>query len=243
MGNIIQLTEDQMNEYNREGYLVVRNVVPAEVVDRVLEAAFRLQRTVENGDSAWQYISFNHQNPFQDSALHEILSHPRVCGLVAQLLDSEPRVFYGMLAVVPAGGGKGLPWHQDNQYEHIFGKALNTFVALSEITPEKANLWVVPGSHTNGLLPYKMSETFQGHRENLEEPKNPVLLPTLHKGDVCIFSRYMLHRSLTNSTTEDRFAYAAQYCEKFSRKSTDGTRYERIMAAELYEKVFAGVSA
>lgn len=41
IGNIIQLTEDQMNEYNREGFLVVRKVIPAEVVDRVLDAAFQ----------------------------------------------------------------------------------------------------------------------------------------------------------------------------------------------------------
>jgi hypothetical protein len=34
-------------------------------------------------------------------------------------------------------------------YSHILGGALNCFVALDKITPDKATLWVAPKSHLN----------------------------------------------------------------------------------------------
>lgn len=117
-----------------------------------------------------------------------------------------------MLAVVPANGGKGLPWHQDNQYDQVQGRALNCFVALSEITPEKANLWVAPKTHLLGTQPSKASDDYgAGHKQAAAEPENGIPLPTLHPGDVVIFDRNTYHRSLKNETDTDRYAYAAQY--------------------------------
>ena len=42
------------------------------------------------------------------------LREPRVYTAAAQLLGSVARVYYAFFAVVPGGGGRGLPWHQDN---------------------------------------------------------------------------------------------------------------------------------
>ena len=54
------------------------------------------------------------------------------------IFGNKPNVFYGMLAVVKARGGSGLPWHQDNQYTLVLGGAINIFAALCDITPDKA---------------------------------------------------------------------------------------------------------
>ena len=129
-----------------------------------------------------------------------------------------------MLAIVPAGGGRGLPWHQDNQYSQILAGALNVFIALSEITPDMATLWVAPKSHLCGTLPSHQAHTHHGHREVDEQPDNGVQLPTLAPGDTCIFTRDTVHRSLTNSTDRPRFAYAAQYQSDFARQAVDGKR-------------------
>jgi ectoine hydroxylase-related dioxygenase (phytanoyl-CoA dioxygenase family) len=63
---------------------------------------------------------------------------------VEQIFEAPARVYYGMLAIVPAHGGKGLEWHQDNMYDVVRDVLLNTFVALCDITTDKAILWVAP---------------------------------------------------------------------------------------------------
>lgn len=89
--------------------------------------------------------------------------------------------------MVSPNGGRGLPWHQDNQYQHVLDHALNTFIAVSDITTLQCTLWVAPRSHLRG--------------------------PDLKAGDACIFDRNTIHRSLTNQTAHVRVAYAAQYVE------------------------------
>ena len=219
--------EEQIEHFYREGYVVVRGLAPADVVAGIVNVA---ETKVRTGDQ-WQPTIFDHDHPEKDAAVHQLLWQPRVIEVVEQLLGSEPRVYYGMLAVVPAKGGKGLPWHQDNQYEQILGGALNTFVALCDITSEKANLWVAPRSHRLGLQPSKVSTTAPGHREAVTEPENGIPLPALNTGDACIFDRSTYHRSLRNETDQPRFAYAAQYQADHARLAATGRRKEGVMRA------------
>jgi ectoine hydroxylase-related dioxygenase (phytanoyl-CoA dioxygenase family) len=215
------LSEEQIEHYYREGYVIARQLVPQESVDAVLTAALSSSGKV-SGES-WQAKVFDHQNPDRDADIHLLLTEPNIIEAAHNLLGTEPRVYYGMLAIVPANGGNGLPWHQDNQYTQILGGALNVFIALSEITPEKANLWVAPQSHRLGTQPSKENTTTaKGHREALTEPENALPLPTLYPGDVCIFDRNTLHRSLKNETDTDRYAYAAQYQADHARQAWNG---------------------
>jgi ectoine hydroxylase-related dioxygenase (phytanoyl-CoA dioxygenase family) len=95
-----------------------------------------------------------------------------------------------------------LPWHQDNQYSQVIPAALNTFVALCDISPEKAILHVAPGTHKLGTQPSKEAgDGYGGHRTAVVEPENGMPLPGLKAGDVCIFDRNTYHRSLKNETS------------------------------------------
>lgn len=224
----VTLTEEEIEHYYREGYIVVRSLVDRGVTDEMVRAA---GSRVRAGD-CWQPTVFEHDDPEKDADIHRLLWEPRIIAAVEQLLGSEPRVFYGMLAVVPARGGHGLPWHQDNQYTPILGGALNTFIALSEITPDKANLWIAPRSHRLGVQPSKANETTApGHREAVVEPENGFPLPTLQPGDACIFDRSTYHRSLQNHTDTPRFAYAAQYQADHAREATTGKKDPKRMRA------------
>jgi len=216
------LTEDEIEQYFREGYLLKRNLVPAAELAAVRAVAEAIPATA---GGSWTPRIFDRENPAHEPELHALLFHPQVVGAAGQLLGTPPLIYYGMLAIVPAHGGNGLPWHQDNMYSHIYGGALNLFLALSEITPERANLWVAPESHKLGTQPSQRNETTaKGHREALVEPENGLCLPTLNPGDACIFTRDTLHRSLTNTSDENRYAYAAQFCATNARYTETGKR-------------------
>ena len=217
------LAQEQIEEYWREGYLVVPALVDAATVETVLEAARGYGDPVDRG--GWSARIFDHKEPAKDSQMHQILWDPVLVDTVAQILESEPRIWYGMLAVVPANGGDGLPWHQDNQYTQILGGALNVFVALTEVTPERANLWVAPRSHRMGTQPARGSDLYAGaHRQAVVEPENGICLPTLQPGDACIFDRCTYHRSLKNETGRHRYAYAAQYQADNARIASTGKK-------------------
>lgn len=225
------LTEEQIEHFYREGYVVVRGLVPQESIEAVLNAA---PEGITTGER-WRPSTFDHANPLQNAKLHRLLIEPNVVEAVSDIFGTPPRVYYGMLAVVPAHGGHGLPWHQDNQYTHLLGGALNVFIALCDITPEKAMLWVVPRSHRAGVQPAKDNETnAPGHREAVVEPENGIRLDTMKTGDVCIFDRSTYHRSLQNETDEHRFAYAAQYQADHAREADTGKKDPlRMRAADL----------
>ena len=152
-----------------------------------------------------------------------------------QVFETRARVYYGMLAIVPAHGGTGLEWHQDNMYTTILGRALNVFIALCDITPERANLWVAPKSHLKGV---QESLTSEGHRV-AAAPDNGIPLPTLTKGAACIFDRSLLHHSKRNETSEDRYAYAAQYHEDNARLASTGQKDPLKMRASELQQLFA----
>lgn len=200
--------------------------MPRESVRAVLDA---IPSDLETS-GRWRALVFDHDRPERDAAIHRLLVEPAIVDAVTRIFGVAPRVFYGMLAVVPAHGGHGLPWHQDNQYTRLLGPALNVFVALSPISQENAGLWVAPRSHLLGVQPALRNETTApGHREAVTEPENGVPLPPMEPGDACIFDRHTLHRSLQNHTDRHRFAYAAQYQGDITREALTGRKDPRRM--------------
>lgn len=234
----MSLTEEQIEHFYREGYVVAPKAVRPGIVREVMKHA---AGKAKPGDF-WQPTIFRHDQPLIDAEIHRLLVEPGVVQAATQLLNSPARVYYGMLAVVPAGG-RGLPWHQDNQYSTILGGALNVFIALSRITPEMAMLWVSPRSHLMGTQPSRSSAEHEGHRIAVVEPTNGVCLPTLEPGDACIFDRNTYHRSVKNETGQPRFAYAAQYQADGARMANDGKKDPTRMRATELRKTLAAAPA
>ncbi len=221
------LSEEQVESYYREGYVIARQLISPDITEQIASNAQKRFRDSKQ----WQAIIFDHDEPEKDPDIHRLLWEPNVIETAEQLLGSEPRIYYGMLAIVSPHGGKGLPWHQDNQYTQILGGALNIFVALVDITPDMANLWVAPQSHRQGVQPSKENPDMEGHRETVVEPTNGILLPTLSAGDACIFDRNTYHRTLRNETDRPRFAYASQFQSDHARSADTGKQDARIIRA------------
>jgi hypothetical protein len=223
------LSPADLSHYHREGYVLVRGLLHADACTAWREAALRTCSPAAGAN--WSPVVFDHADPDRQRDIHGPLVDERVLATVEQLLGAQAMVWYGMAAVVPGGGGRGLPWHQDNQYTHILHHALNTFIALNDITPDMATLWVDPRSHLAGLR--SSHDRGDGHREADIVPANPLQLPALRAGDACIFNRYTLHRSLVNSTALHRVAYAAQYVEASGVYAASGEPIDRIAGRVL----------
>jgi ectoine hydroxylase-related dioxygenase (phytanoyl-CoA dioxygenase family) len=218
------LNEEQVETYYREGFIIARSLVPQSEIDLQVAEAKKIPAVPGGG---WTPKIFDHDLPMDNSAIHRLLVEPHIVGAVEQIFEAPARVYYGMVAIVPAKGGKGLAWHQDNMYDVILGRALNVFVACCDISQNKAILWVAPRSHLMGV---QASEVIDGHRSAVAPP-NGMPLPPLSRGDAVIFDRNLLHHSKRNDTTEDRCAYAAQYMELNARSGETGKKDPRKMLA------------
>ena len=226
--------EEQVASYFREGYIVARGLVSRGTLDSVMR---EIEKIEIDAGGKWKPITFNRDDPADRVVYHQCLIEPGVVAAVEQLLEAPALVQYGMVAVVPASGGTGLAWHQDNQYGHVLGRALNVFIALCDITDEMANLWIAPGTHLLGCQP---SATEVGHRQLAWEPENGQLAGPLNAGDAVIFDRSTAHRSLNNTTDHHRYAYAAQFCESKSRFAETGRPSERWNSLDRLKEIWQG---
>jgi len=219
------LTDTQIEQFYRDGYIVAPRLVPEPSIDAVVAEEKKIPAVPGGG---WTAKIFDFDKPLVDVPLHRLLIEPAIVSAVEQIFDAPARLYYGMVAIVPAHGGKGLEWHQDNMYDLVQGRALNVFIACCDITPDKAILWVAPGSHRLGV---QESLTTEGHRV-ARPPANGQPLPGLKKCDVIIFDRNLLHHSKRNDTPDHRYAYAAQYMEEKSR-DPNGRRHTKPLVTDL----------
>ncbi len=214
------LSNEQVTEFHREGYVLVKHAIEPRLCEEIVAAG---STGINPNATVWQARIFDWNEPSKDWQIHRLLGNERLIQIAEDLLEAPARVFYGMLAMVPPHGGKGLPWHQDNQYTYVLGRALNVFVALAEITPERGGLWIAPRSHTKGLVAaHAAGGDLGGHRETDVEPESGFPIPHMEPGDLVAFDRNTLHRSVRNESDEPRFAYACQFCAEHARDAANG---------------------
>lgn len=233
------LTEQKIEHYFREGYVIVPGLIPAQRLAPIQAVA----RTLVDDEARFQAHIFDRDNPENnDMVTHALFLDQAVIEAVEQIFNGPARAFYGFLAIVPPHRGKGLPWHQDNQYNQFHGLALNTFIAIDDVEQDMAHLWVAPGSHKQGTLPSIDADKQTGthHRTIDFEPADAICLPPFKAGDAVIFDRNTLHRSLGNTTDRPRLCYASQFVAEHARHTKDGKRFvPSYPAQELREKLMA----
>lgn len=102
-----------------------------------------------------------------------------------------------------------VPWHQDNGYGQLEPcKDLTVWIALDDCTMDNGCLWVLPGSHTKGLVPHSPAGVLR--EAHVDEPG---LAVPMKAGDALLFGGLLLHRSLPNRTSAIRVALYLRYCD------------------------------
>ena len=112
--------------------------------------------------------------------------------------------------------GLGFPWHQDKWYfnrNYKNGKTVGTWTAIDAADRENGCLYVIPGSHKNGVLEHEDLEGSQQNefkiaREARDEDGIAVEVPA---GAVVWFNNEILHKSTDNHSDRFRRCSVAHY--------------------------------
>ena len=90
-----------------------------------------------------------------DARLAGLAAHPRLRGLLDQLIGPESRMVQDMALLKPPFHGAEKPWHQDTAYFDWtpLGGVIGVWIALDRATVENGCMQVIPGSHLPGPGP------------------------------------------------------------------------------------------
>ncbi len=130
----------------------------------------------------------------------EQLQGTEVVGLMSQMLFKKAGSRYAVQAWHP---------HQDNSYPQAEpGAYITTNTFFEDADPENGGMYIYPGSHREGLLPFKPTKSY---REDVDKnPGNVVEVPdkypkvdlVVSKGDVLVLDGCVVHGSYANTSAD-----------------------------------------
>ena len=223
------LTEGQLADFRRDGFLIVEDLLDPETVARLAERV-DLIASGAGVSIDGQYIQL--EAPFTDAgagtrrgttavrkmyqlARHDEVLREHACGdrlvdVIADLLATDDLKLYNdQLFMKPAHHGGAQAWHQDSQaWLNMFPMdMLTAWTAIDEATVANGCLWMAVGSHRWGMIPDAARERV----ESLLDGDWPTVPIELRPGSVSLHHSLTYHRSGANGSPYRRRGYATHY--------------------------------
>jgi len=221
----INLNKEQIEAYNRDGFLVVKNLFSQEEIDKLYNSA------IENSIMQKNAMDLNDQTgkktklslwftPGNDVFGYLIRSE-RMVNSVAQLLDQESAVchFHTKLMQKEPKVGGAWEWHQDYGYwyknQFLFpDQMMSVMIALTSANKENGCLQVIKGSHKLG----RVNHGFAGEQVGADMTMVNNALETMdliyceiEPGDALFFHSNLMHRSEANLSDKPRWSLISCY--------------------------------
>ncbi|ALM83762.1 ectoine hydroxylase [Bordetella sp. N] len=167
------LSEQQLQDYDRDGFLMLENLLPENEVAAILAEIGRMSRDpaiirreesiTEPGSDAVRSIFMVHT---LSAMISRLVRDPRMVNVARQILGSEVYVHQSRANMKPGFKGKEFYWHSDFETWHVEDgmpamRALSCTVLLSDNNACNGPLMLVPGSHRHFIS--CVGETPQDH--------------------------------------------------------------------------------
>ncbi|MET7438570.1 phytanoyl-CoA dioxygenase family protein [Streptomyces sp. NPDC005496] len=192
------LSPEQIKSFDEHGYLVLRQLLAPELVERLRQAADRwIAAGSENPDHPdylfadrptgrvmWR-VDYLHNK--KEAASLELLGCPEVLGVAESLAGPDFVPTYEALVFKHEGDGVAVPWHQDAVHPRRH-RIFNVDVYLDPSRSGEGALRVVPGSHRSKADVCAIEEGF-----GWEVPNSTVV--EMEPGDVLLHDVMLVHGS------------------------------------------------
>lgn len=235
------LTEEQIAQFDQNGYLIVRSLFSQEEINTIRNAFMEM-----NAEGPVQGLSEINPNyrPEDPLSFYPRMMHPhrhpehpvgdlsmrymldsRVRSVLESLFREEVVAAQSMFYFKPPGA-RGQDLHQDNFYLRVSpGTCMAAWTAIDDADEENGGMMLVPGSHTLDIVcPDIADETLYFTRDHVEVPEGMhTESANLKAGDVLFFQGSVIHGSYPNSS-KDRFrrAFICHYLPRSSDQVSGG---------------------
>jgi ectoine hydroxylase len=224
----MKLTDQQIADYDRDGYLIIPDVFSADEIASLRKEIERL-KTLEaktifrEREGAVRSIFLVHEpySPVYSAPYRALTRSPRVLGAAKQLLrDDDVYIMHTKINVKPGLEGTGWLWHQDHGYWVHDGypedDLLTALVLLGDTAEIQGSLYIIPGSHKLGLQDHYFDDSKAAYqlpqravqtdrlKEVMRQTAAPV--PIVGKaGTLVLFHCLAIHGSGVNMSPEARW--------------------------------------
>lgn len=213
------LDSAQMEQYQRDGYIVVRELFSSEEVTHLRDHYMALRAAgsypgdtagvdVRSNDPLKRFPRMIHMHRWDKISLKWMID-PRLAACMTDLLGKEPYAVQTMLYFKPPGA-RGQALHQDQYYLKVQpGTCMAAWMALDPCDEENGCLQVVPGSHKLPVLCTQKADTRVSFTDvTVPVPAGMPIVPVIMApGDVLFFHGSTIHGSYPN-VSKERFRRA-----------------------------------
>jgi hypothetical protein len=206
-----KLTAEQIESYNRDGFLSPVDIYTEDEAARLRE---RLEKAEMKWPEAFTGAARNNAH-YNIAVLDEIVHNADLLDAVEDLIGPDI-LNYGTVLFIKEPHDPGfVSWHQDARYmglePHV---GVTAWLALSPSTSESGCMRMIPGSHRTGIRDH--NDTFgetniltRGQEvENVNEDE--AVETPLRPGQVSFHSQRVVHSSAPNKSADRRIGFAIQ---------------------------------
>jgi phytanoyl-CoA hydroxylase len=223
------LTRDQVQSYQRDGYLVIDNVLSATELDnvrQVVDGLVEVSRSVTTHDAVYD-LEPTHtpeeprvrriKEPHNvHPAFRAIAFSGKIAEILTPLIGTTSGIRYqtGKLNMKSAGHGAAVEWHQDWAfYPHTNDDLLAIGLYLDDCGLDNGPLMVIPGSHTGPILEHHVDGVFCGAIDpaSVDVDFSKAVPLTGKAGSMTIHHVRMVHGSALNTSGRPRRLLLFQY--------------------------------
>jgi ectoine hydroxylase len=227
-GDSMKLTDQQLAQFEREGYLFFPSLFSAAEVKVLTDEVPHLyaQRRPENvrektGDAVrTNFAAHMYSYPFA-----KLARHPRMVEPIVQLFGEQVYMHQFKINGKMAFDGDVWQWHQDfgtwyNDDQMPEPRAMNVAIFLDEVNEYNGPLMFIPGSHKLGVLEAQHDLTTTSYplwtinhdtirqlveRGGIASPKGPA-------GSMILFHSCLVHASSSNLSPRNRVSVYLSLC-------------------------------
>lgn len=214
------LTEEQVEFYHEQGYLLVPEVLDDATVTELREVSnefIEKSGTVSASDDLYD-IGTGHsaehprlrrlKNPHTHHFIYErVVRCDAIVDVVAALVGPSVRFDHSKLNYKPKDASGTIEWHQDWAfYPYTNDDMLAVGVLIEDVTEENGPMMVVPGSHKGPIFNHHDKGFFVGALDRNEDnfdASNAVTL-TGKAGSITVHHVRTVHGSKENLTDQNR---------------------------------------
>ncbi len=214
------LTQDQIEHYRENGYLLVPEVLDAKTVaelSRVSEDFIRKSaQAIESNDVYDIGPGHSAESPRLRRLKHPHTHHPiyekvmrssAIVDIVAALVGPGVRFDHSKLNYKPRNASGAIEWHQDWAfYPYTNDDMLAVGVLIEDVTEDNGPMMVIPGSHKGPIFDHHNAGVFVGALDVGDErfdASNAVSL-TGRAGSITVHHVRTVHGSKENVTDRNR---------------------------------------
>ena len=205
------LSDEQVVQFRRDGYLVVRGMYSPEEIEQIAEWTEEVAGSPEVAGRDWKYFEQSADDgsrilcrienfvPFH-GGFSDLITRKRMLQAVGELFGEDAVLFKDKINF-KLPGGDGFREHQDVQagWDDYAPLHITAMVAIDETNEANGSLEMIPGLHDKGLLGKMWAPLTDEDTEH-----RPYIAVHCRPGDAVFFDSYAPHRSGPNRTGDAR---------------------------------------